>query len=293
MTARTIPRLFKRMWNNRFLSRVTNWLSLTHAHPTYQQLHNDLIKAQQQGRNIHVVVLDAHRDGIDQISEALESHNNIDAVHIVSHGDDGQLQLGATQLNKTTLKDRSSDISNWKESFSDGGDLLIYGCNLAATAEGKTLVDALSYLTATDVAASDDLTGNQLLGGDWELEYEAGNIESSVAFSDTIQHNWQGTLDGAAPAAAAQEQAAAEEQQQQAQQTQTELAAQQAAINEEQQETSKQEQRHLLASITEEQRQEVVFIDESVSDFQSFIDDLQADSNGSTMFEIILLDGRQ
>ena len=61
--------------------------------PNYQQLHNDLIKAQQQGRNVHVVVLDAHRDGIEQISEALQSHNKLDAVHIVSHGDDGQLQL--------------------------------------------------------------------------------------------------------------------------------------------------------------------------------------------------------
>ena len=36
--------------------------------PNFQQLHNDIIKAQQQGRDINVVVLDAHRDGIEQIS---------------------------------------------------------------------------------------------------------------------------------------------------------------------------------------------------------------------------------
>jgi hypothetical protein len=161
--------------------------------PNYQQLHNDLIKAQLEGRNLHVVILDAHRDGIEQINEALESHNKLDAVHIVSHGDDGQLQLGATQLNKTTLQDRKAEISGWKHTFTDGGDLLIYGCKLAETADGKSLVDSLSQLTETDVAASDDLTGNKLLGGDWDLEYEAGDIETSVAFSDAVQQNWHST----------------------------------------------------------------------------------------------------
>ncbi|MDX2505510.1 MAG: LEPR-XLL domain-containing protein, partial [Gammaproteobacteria bacterium] len=29
--------------------------------PNFQQLHNDVIKAQQQGRDINVVILDAHR----------------------------------------------------------------------------------------------------------------------------------------------------------------------------------------------------------------------------------------
>jgi hypothetical protein len=47
----------------------------------------------------------------------------------------------------------------------------IYGCNLAASEDGKALVDSLARLTGTDVAASDDLTGSLDKGGDWELEY--------------------------------------------------------------------------------------------------------------------------
>ena len=257
--------------------------------PNFQQLHNDVIKAQQQGRNVHVVILDAHRDGIEQINEALESFNKLDAVHIVSHGDDGQLQLGATQLNKTTLRDRASDISSWKEAFGEAGDMMIYGCSLAESEDGRELVDALGKLTATDVAASDDLTGNSLLGGDWELEYEAGDIETTIAFSDDVQQNWQGTLEGAAPAAEA-EQTTTEEQQQQDQQAQTELEAQQAALKEEEQAAAKQEEGEQDTAITQEQRQEIVIIDESVTDFQSFIDDLQANSDPSTSFEIVLLD---
>jgi uncharacterized delta-60 repeat protein len=261
--------------------------------PNYQQLHNDLIKAQQQGRNVHVVVLDAHRDGIEQINEALASHNNLDAVHIVSHGDDGQLQLGATQLNKTSLHERASDINGWKGAFDEAGDMLIYGCSLAESEDGRELVDALGKLTATDVAASDDLTGNSLLGGDWELEYEAGDIETEIAFSDQLQDDWQGTLDATAQAAAEEQQAEEEQQQQEAQQeqqAQAELEAQQAALKEEEQAAAKQEDGEQETAITQEQRQEIVIIDESVADFQSFIDDLQSNSDPSTTFEIVLLD---
>jgi len=45
--------------------------------PNFQQLHHDIIKAQQQGRDINVVILDAHRDGVEQISEALKRPNLI------------------------------------------------------------------------------------------------------------------------------------------------------------------------------------------------------------------------
>ncbi|MCK5396218.1 MAG: DUF4347 domain-containing protein, partial [Gammaproteobacteria bacterium] len=162
--------------------------------PNYQQLHNDVIKAQQSGRDINVVILDAHRDGIEQISEALSKYNKLDAVHIVSHGSDSQLQLGATQLDKQNIQQRSKEIETWKHVFTDGGDLLIYGCNLADTNDGKAMVNRLSSLTATDVAASDDLTGNKLLGGDWELEYNVGDVETKIAFSENAQQQWQGSL---------------------------------------------------------------------------------------------------
>ena len=162
--------------------------------PNFQQLHNDIINSQQQGRNIHVVVLDAHRNGIDQISEILKNFSNLDVVHIVSHGSAGQLELGATQLNKTTLQLRTADIIQWGEVFTEEADVQIYGCDLAIDPEGRELVDELARLTQTDVAASDDLTGQKLLGGDWELEYHTGEIESQIAFSEAAQQNWQATL---------------------------------------------------------------------------------------------------
>ena len=60
---------------------------------------------------------------------------------------------------------------------------LIYGCDVAENADGRALIDALGRLTGADVAASEDLTGAAAKGGDWNLEYATGSIQTSMALS--------------------------------------------------------------------------------------------------------------
>ena len=45
-------------------------------------------------RNYEVVRLEAHRDGITQISDILADRSDLSAVHIITHGNDGQINLG-------------------------------------------------------------------------------------------------------------------------------------------------------------------------------------------------------
>ncbi len=52
----------------------------------------------------------------------------------------------------------------------------------------------MAELTGADVAASDDRTGHESLGGDWDLEYTAGDIEAEVAVSLPVQAKWAATL---------------------------------------------------------------------------------------------------
>ena len=68
------------------------------------------------------------------------------------------------------------------------------GCDLAAGEDGLSLVDSLAALTGADVAASTDDTGTALLGGDWELEYTSGSVETAVAISTEAQASWVGLL---------------------------------------------------------------------------------------------------
>ncbi len=154
----------------------------------------DLGGAPTEGRSFEVIQLEAHRDGVEQISEILARRGNLEAVHIVSHGRDGAVKLGNTWLDSERLSEESGQISQWGLAFSAAGDLLFYGCDLTATGHGEQFVETLSELTGTDVAASSDATGHAQFGGDWELEFTTGMIESELAFSVSAQAEYADLL---------------------------------------------------------------------------------------------------
>ena len=141
-----------------------------------------------------VVELDATREGLAQIEQALVGARDLDAVHILSHGSGEGLQLGSSWLTSEMLAAQADTVAAWRHAFTAEGDLLLYGCDLAAGSAGRALIDQFTTLTAADVAASDDLTGASTLGGDWTLEYTTGAIESAIAFDVTRQASWQGVL---------------------------------------------------------------------------------------------------
>jgi protocadherin Fat 4 len=108
-------------------------------------------------RTLEIVILDSSKDGIAQITSALLNYNGVDGMHIVSHGTDGQVQLGSTTLSLDNLDRYRSAISAWQYSMSDKADLLFYGCDLAASADGRQLLSDLSQLTQSLAEVSSTL----------------------------------------------------------------------------------------------------------------------------------------
>ena len=125
----------------------------------------------------------------------LKLYSDLDAIHLISHGSETGVQLGDTWLTSDNIDDYREMIGNWRDALDANADLLIYGCNLAAEEAGRSLLDDLSILTGADVAASDDLTGMTQLGGDWDLEYQIGEIETDIAVSSQFQMSWSGVPD--------------------------------------------------------------------------------------------------
>ena len=68
----------------------------------------------------------------------------------------------------------------------EDADILFYGCDLAGNAEGEQFIESISGITGADVAASDDLTGAEELGGDWDLELNVGMIETQALASTSF-----------------------------------------------------------------------------------------------------------
>lgn len=66
---------------------------------------------------------------------------------------------------------------------------------MAEGVEGEAFVRELASLTQTDLAASDDLTGREELGGDLELEVQQGQIESNWMSTERWLQQLRGVLD--------------------------------------------------------------------------------------------------
>ncbi|MCP4745482.1 MAG: DUF4347 domain-containing protein, partial [Desulfobacteraceae bacterium] len=143
---------------------------------------------------IEVITLDADKDGISQISDILANRSDLSAVHIVTHGADGKINLGSTWLDQSTLEQNTNAFAEWGNAMSNDSDILFYGCRVAAGGGGQTLLDDIAQITGADVAASDDITGHADLGGDWDLEYSAGVIETDSLFNTDDPVQWQDKL---------------------------------------------------------------------------------------------------
>lgn len=133
-----------------------------------------------EGLETKVFVLDSAVDGIEQISSILDQYQDVSAVHLLSHGSQGTLQLGQSELNAQALEEYAETLKQWGESLSADGDILLYGCNLAEGQIGIDFVESLADYTDADIAASTDATGSSALDGDWLLEYQTGGIESDT-----------------------------------------------------------------------------------------------------------------
>ncbi len=137
------------------------------------------------GTNQEVLVLENGKDAMQQINEYLEaSGKEYSAIHIVTHGADGQFVLGDTVV-QSDLFDHDA-WANVGSHISEGGDILLYGCSLAKSEAGQDLIAMISDATGADVAASVDKTG---VNGNWDLEYQYGAVETASISVDGYEHN--------------------------------------------------------------------------------------------------------
>ena len=144
------------------------------------QLLDEILAANPE-QSFEVRLLNANEDGIEQISRILESSTEpYSAIHVLSHGSDGAVHLGNSTLDAQSLAANAGEIALWTDALTADADILLYGCDLAQSEEGQEFVESLSRVTGTDVAASDDTTGNSELGGNWDLEFRVGEIETSA-----------------------------------------------------------------------------------------------------------------
>ncbi|WP_373536862.1 FG-GAP-like repeat-containing protein, partial [Microcoleus sp.] len=148
-------------------------------------------------QNVEVSILDPNRNAVAQIAETIKG-KQYSAIHIISHGAPGHLQLGNTPLNLETLPEYSQQLQQWRESLTADASIIIYGCNVAATTDNvqdvtttdnqkpnhpptthplhpahcslPNFLTQLHHLTGAKIAANAHPTGNTAKGGNWEIQ---------------------------------------------------------------------------------------------------------------------------
>lgn len=150
-------------------------------------------------RSVTLLALDID-DGLQTVTEFIQqSGQTFDAIHLISHGGAGGIDVGGEELSLTSLaapgdNSHSAQLRSWASNLSENADILLYGCNTGYSLTGEKFIDQLASLTGADVAASDDATGSALRGGDWELEQQKGDIETDIVFSQLLQGTWEGLM---------------------------------------------------------------------------------------------------
>ncbi len=149
-----------------------------------------------ENQSFEVVLIDNRFSGIEQISTFLSgASHQFSSIHLITHGDAGAFQLGSDLVDLNSLADHSQQLAMWQHSLTADADLMIYGCQVASTLDGQELGNELAALLNVDVAMSSTTTGSSLLGGDWTLEYQVGQIDYAIDFGSTEIDQWHHALD--------------------------------------------------------------------------------------------------
>ena len=143
---------------------------------------------------VETILLDPSSDELAQIADALKDRHDIDAIHIISHGAEGDIVLGDLHLTEQNLNVHGAELAAIQNALSPDGDLLLYGCDIGKGADGLQLLGSLANLTGADIAASVNDTGGS--GGDWVFEQTIGAIESTNFGDAMLLANFDNRLSG-------------------------------------------------------------------------------------------------
>ncbi|MFV3308076.1 VCBS domain-containing protein [Pseudomonas sp. NY15181] len=148
------------------------------------------------------LVVDAGQDAIAAISNALAQLGKVDSIQVFSHGATGQFTLGNQTFTAQTVDQLGERLNAWRGELNPGADIQLYGCDVGAGSAGQTLVNELARWTGADVGASSNATGASRVGGDWNLEVRAGDVDKTIALSASTLTDFQGLLANASPTVA-------------------------------------------------------------------------------------------
>lgn len=101
------------------------------------------------------IVIDREGDGIEQITEVLQEHNNIQSIQIIAslNNNGDSIKLGLTELNIHTLEHYKDDLRQWKNALADAAEILIFSGLVLSESLFQNFISQLARITSADIGA--------------------------------------------------------------------------------------------------------------------------------------------
>ena len=136
------------------------------------------------GAEVHY--LHPTQDGFESIQQVLAGRCGLVAVHLLTHGAPGKVFAGTATLCLASMPHYAGALEAVTNALVEDGELLVYGCEVAAGDSGQRFLQALRQATGLRVAAASHKVGFKEMGGNWELDASPTLPQRSVALSAWI-----------------------------------------------------------------------------------------------------------
>ena len=152
------------------------------------------------GPNAKVFVLDANRDGFQQISAILTTNHLSDGSCFFPSWPTGVPRRHAGvrlchRYRRQLIRRDEASLAQIGSYIIQGGVLQLYSCDVAQGAAGERFIGDLSRLAnGIDVAAATHVVGNNSLGGSWDLDASTGQGQPISPFKTESLASYTGKL---------------------------------------------------------------------------------------------------
>jgi len=96
--------------------------------------------------NTQVIVLDAARDGFQQVSELLQGRHDVTQLDVISWNDGNNQWLGNKTLSSVIDSNVSNELITWGDGFTDNANIVFHGANN----QGSNWLNHIDALTGAD-----------------------------------------------------------------------------------------------------------------------------------------------
>jgi hypothetical protein len=106
----------------------------------------------------------------EQMQDTLRARCGLSAIHIIAHGQPGEISFAAGALNLETVQGHARALVAIGLALGDEGELRLWACNAAEGKRGADFVTRLAGATGVTVLASTGRVGAAAQGGSWTLD---------------------------------------------------------------------------------------------------------------------------